>query len=118
MHEWLLDMWDLFDGEGKNWVEGDVGRLGVCSMPGWLYARALGLRLRENAKNDADHDASDEALRVAIRSFPSIVPLLADKAEMTLSSEVRAHPSAKIVTEYRYLISIEICYFTWLMLLW
>ena len=41
------------------------------------------------------------ALIEAIRSFPSIVPLLADKLEITLSNSIRSHPDFKIETDGR-----------------
>ena len=40
-----------------------------------------------------------EALREAILAFPSIVPLLADKCEISLSSEVRGHKAFRIQTD-------------------
>jgi hypothetical protein len=43
---------------------------------------------------------STEALRQAILEYPSVVPLLADKAEIGLSAEVRSHPAFRIFTHH------------------
>ncbi len=47
------------------------------------------------------HEQSTHALEHAIRTFPSVVPLLADKAEISLSGEIRSHPSFRIQTDRR-----------------
>ncbi len=41
---------------------------------------------------------STEILRQAVLEFPSVVPLLADKAEITLSAEARSQPAFRIFT--------------------
>ena len=46
-----------------------------------------------------DHQASDLALKEAIQAFPEVVPLLADKADLSLSSQIRSHRVFQIVTE-------------------
>ena len=50
MGQWLLDVWDFFDG----WWKGDqhCNRLNVTILPGWSYGRALALRAREDAQKD------------------------------------------------------------------
>jgi hypothetical protein len=48
---------------------------------------------------------STEALRKAILEFPSVVPLLADKAEITLSAETRSQPAFRIFTHHGFAIS-------------
>jgi hypothetical protein len=48
---------------------------------------------------------STKALRKAILEFPSVVPLLADKAEITLSAEARSHPAFRIFTHHGFVIS-------------
>jgi hypothetical protein len=48
---------------------------------------------------------STEALRKAILEFPSVVPLLADKAEITLSAEARSQPAFRIFTHHGFAIS-------------
>ncbi|KIM79562.1 hypothetical protein PILCRDRAFT_823483 [Piloderma croceum F 1598] len=97
MGQWLLDLWDYFD---ESWQEGQHrNRVNVSVLPGWAYARALALRSREDAAKDKDHEASDNALREAIQTFPEVVPLLADKADISLSSEIRSARVFQIVTE-------------------
>lgn len=120
MGQWLLDVWDHYDGW---WHEGQHrSRADVSVLPGWAYARALALRASEDAKKDKvgihsgilcfyvgrgslifdywqDHEASDSALRQAIQAFPEVVPLLADKADISLSSEIRGHRAFQILTE-------------------
>jgi hypothetical protein len=48
-------------------------------------------------------------LRDAARDFPSVVPLLADKLDISLSADIRAHHDFKIETEARY-VSFTITY--------
>lgn len=43
-----------------------------------------------------------EALKQAVLDFPSVVPLLADKADIVLSAEVRSQPAFKIYTQHEY----------------
>ena len=43
---------------------------------------------------------STEALKQAVLEFPSVVPLLADKAEIMLSAEARGHPAFRIFTPH------------------
>lgn len=45
---------------------------------------------------------STQALKQAVLDFPSIVPLLADKAEIGLSAEVRSQPAFRIYTRPEY----------------
>ena len=51
MGGWLLEMWDLFDGDAFG-GEGGRGRVNVSCLPGWAYSRALALRAQEDAKKD------------------------------------------------------------------
>jgi hypothetical protein len=82
MHDWLLDVDRLLRGADR--------LRGTVDLPGWAYARALALRTKK------EYDAADEALREAVREWPAVVPLLADKAEITLSADARAHGAFKI----------------------
>ena len=43
-----------------------------------------------------------QALKQAVLDFPSVVPLLADKAEIVLSAEVRSQPAFGIHTRHEY----------------
>ncbi|KAL4080118.1 transcriptional repressor TCF25-domain-containing protein [Scleroderma yunnanense] len=101
MGHWLLDVWKVYQccrdniGEGEEYINPSV-------LPGWAYTRALILRGKEKMKYDRAEDAEDEstqALREAIVTFPSIVPLLADKCEMSLPPEVRSHKEFRIHTD-------------------
>ncbi|KAI0092896.1 transcriptional repressor TCF25-domain-containing protein [Irpex rosettiformis] len=94
MQQWVLDMWDAQSKfKGDEWK----GRPHVRALPGWAYARALAIYIKEGSN---DHTKSTQALREAIRSFPEVVPLLADKTEVTLPGDVRGqsvfriHPDA------------------------
>lgn len=50
MSEWLLEVWEFFEGQQK--LKGELGRANPSLLPGWMYARALALRIRENTKKD------------------------------------------------------------------
>ncbi|KAG9309798.1 transcriptional repressor TCF25-domain-containing protein [Chiua virens] len=97
--DWLLDMWTVY----RSISDSDSGEsVDPSVLPGWLYARALILRAKEKGKRDRSEDfkeESTEALRQAIITFPSVVPLLADKCEISLSAEVRGHKAFRICTD-------------------
>ena len=49
MHDWLLDVWDAqCHASNDEWR----GRMHVRALPGWAYARALALFIREEARKD------------------------------------------------------------------
>ncbi|KAI0059339.1 DUF654-domain-containing protein [Artomyces pyxidatus] len=91
MSQWLLDMFDLLESD-------DASRdsATILALPGWAYTRALAWRVQGN---DAQ---STQALRSAILDFPSVVPLLADKAEITLSADIRGKGAFRIFTRDSY----------------
>lgn len=93
MAGWLIDVYDIFDSRRE--VSKD-NRLIPTLLPGWAYSHALALRTLEG---DSDHSASMAALVEAVKDFPSIVPLLADKLEVNLGASVRGHPDCKIETD-------------------
>lgn len=96
MHQWLLDLWDTqCQLSATEWQ----GRAHVRALPGWAYARALALFVQEEEKKDEAHAASTEALLEAVNAFPSVVPLLADKADITLPGAIRAHTAFRIHTD-------------------
>ncbi|KAI0637558.1 transcriptional repressor TCF25-domain-containing protein [Trametes polyzona] len=99
MTQWLLDLWDLFEPdvekESKDGKSPYVRRLVPNLLPGIAYSRALALYIREGS-NDTEHQQSTEALKEAIRKFPPVVPLLADKADISLSGDIRGHPAFRI----------------------
>ncbi|KAJ2915984.1 hypothetical protein MD484_g4437, partial [Candolleomyces efflorescens] len=88
MHQWLLDVYGLFDGKNS-----ESRRINPSLLPGWAYARALALRVA-----GSDNYKSTAALKDALSDFPTVVPLLADKLEVSLQASVRAHPDFKIET--------------------
>ena len=47
------------------------------------------------------HEKSTNALKEAVLTFPSVVPLLADKADISLSGAVRGHKAFRIHTDAR-----------------
>ena len=49
-----------------------------------------------------DHKKSSEALIEAVKAFPSVVPILADKADISLPGPIRAHQSFRIHTDAGY----------------
>ncbi|KAF8271682.1 transcriptional repressor TCF25-domain-containing protein [Lactarius quietus] len=94
MQSWLLSFSQLFAptvSKASELEESQSGQMPIVALPGWAYARALAL------KAEGDENAS-QALKQAVLDFPSIVPLLADKAEIALSAEVRSQPAFRIYT--------------------
>lgn len=95
MPSWLLSFSQLFAPVVSNALEPEsqLSQIPVIALPGWAYARALAL------KGEGDHRAS-QALKQAVLDFPSVVPLLADKAEIVLSAEARSQPAFGIYTRH------------------
>lgn len=94
MQSWLLSFSQLFAptvSKASELEESQFSQMPIVALPGWAYARALAL------KGEGDDHAS-QALKQAVLDFPSIVPLLADKAEIVLSAEVRSQPAFRIYT--------------------
>jgi hypothetical protein len=90
MAQWLVEVYDVFNSRQNS--EKDF-RLDPSILPGWAYSHALALYLLEKSN---DHTTSTTALANAIRDFPSIVPLLADKLEVDIAASARSHPECKI----------------------
>ncbi|KAF9501695.1 DUF654-domain-containing protein [Pleurotus eryngii] len=104
MGSWLLEMYDLHASKTNSSPESSKtgrqsARLNPTVLPGWLYARALALRYDEDARKDKTREGSTAALRLAATSFPSVVPLLADKIDAAIPDSVRAHVDFRIQTE-------------------
>lgn len=95
MSQWLLDVWDFFATHASN-EKAYSGRLVPTALPGWAYARALALYVREEEHRDKDHGESTKSLQDAIIAFPAVVPVLADKADISLSADVRRHSAFRI----------------------
>ncbi|KAK2465838.1 hypothetical protein APHAL10511_001479 [Amanita phalloides] len=104
MHQWLLDVYDLFLSRrrSRSQEKRDI-RMDPSLLPGWAYSRALALWILEEARKDTGHIASSEALKEAILSFPSVVLPLADRIDVTIPDNVRAHKDFKIEVDGNYL---------------
>lgn len=112
MGQWLLDMFDLYSTRRSGTQTKDA-RADPSVLPGWSYARALALRTAEKSKVQfnrfrssngntnvsQDPTAGTAALIEAIRAFPSVVPLLADKLDVSLPNTIRSHRDFKIETD-------------------
>ncbi|KAG6880137.1 hypothetical protein C0992_005221 [Termitomyces sp. T32_za158] len=116
MGQWLVDVFEYFDQvrEGQERKEGGRGAWGAWAsgavkdherkrmdpslLPGWAYAKALVLRVAEG-DNASPTSLSTIALEEAIRSFPEVVPLLADKLEIALPGYIRSHQSFRVYTD-------------------
>ncbi|KAI8984868.1 transcriptional repressor TCF25-domain-containing protein [Trametes punicea] len=109
MTQWLLELWDLFEPdiekEARDGKSPYVRRIIPNIMPGIAYSRALALFIREEGSGDSTHERSTEALKHAIRNFPPVVPLLADKADISLQGEIRSHPAFRIHPDASMLLS-------------
>lgn len=55
--------------------------------------------------NKGGHEESTKALTDAIKTFPMVVPLLADKTDFAVADEVRRHSAFRIQLDARYDIS-------------
>ncbi|KAG1740292.1 transcriptional repressor TCF25-domain-containing protein [Suillus lakei] len=95
MAQWLLDVYAEFAG-GKTAFE---DHLNPSALPGWAYARALALFAREKAGGGQSVGSSTDALKQAMLAFPEVVPLLADKCDISLSPELRGHRAFRIQTD-------------------
>ncbi|EJU05955.1 DUF654-domain-containing protein, partial [Dacryopinax primogenitus] len=99
--QFIIDMWDQWNSAipaGEMYPDADV--LNVFFLPGWAYARALAEYDVETARGDTEHEKSTNALRHAVWQFPMVVPVLADKAGITLSAEIRARKPFQIQMGY------------------
>ena len=120
MHDWLLELWDAQCSLPEDaWA----GRMHVRGLPGWAYARALALFTKEESKHDTvcrgaayvaqlivinqqEHIGSSSALIEAVRAFPSVVCVLADKADLPLPGEIRGHRAFRIHPDSSYALHI------------
>ncbi|KAK0205865.1 transcriptional repressor TCF25-domain-containing protein [Desarmillaria ectypa] len=89
MTGWLLEMFEFF----KQRRQEKGARINPSILPGWMYARALALRVSRDAKQ---RELSTETLIEAVKSFPSVVPVLADKLEVSLPAPIRSHRDFRI----------------------
>ncbi|KAG8855858.1 hypothetical protein FRB96_006680 [Tulasnella sp. 330] len=102
MNDFLLKLWDTWAEVDKE--EGAMGpddeemRIKPQHLPGMSFGRAVALRSLEVIKDTNDHTDSTKALEDAILAFPSVVPVLADKAGINLPADVRGLPCMRIET--------------------
>ncbi|TFK22781.1 DUF654-domain-containing protein [Coprinopsis marcescibilis] len=100
LHQWIVDLFDLFSGRRQESQKTKPdSRINPSFLPGFTYARSLALRLIEVSEKSQDHSRSNEALRDALRDFPSVLPLLADKLDIALPASIRSHPDFKVQTD-------------------
>ncbi|KAG6811785.1 hypothetical protein H0H92_005855 [Tricholoma furcatifolium] len=92
MHTWLIDAWNHFDK-----IEPRRSVINPSLLPGWAYARALAIRMVEG--DSASHEESTRALEEAMRAYPEVVPLLADKLDVTLPGHIRAHTAFQVMSD-------------------
>ncbi|KAJ4484000.1 transcriptional repressor TCF25-domain-containing protein [Lentinula lateritia] len=104
MSQWLLDVFALFE---VNFAENPSTspaqkslRVDPSVLPGWAYAKALALKLSDK---EGGESAGTAALIEAADSFPSVIPLLADKLDVILSASIRGHRDFRIETDCRSL---------------
>ncbi|KAG2153469.1 transcriptional repressor TCF25-domain-containing protein [Suillus bovinus] len=90
MGQWLLDVYSEFACTKTIFED----HLNPSALPGWAYARALALFAREKSVG-----SSTDALKQAMLAFPEVVPLLADKCDISLSPELREHRAFRIQTD-------------------
>ncbi|KAG6844434.1 hypothetical protein H0H87_006975 [Tephrocybe sp. NHM501043] len=93
MGEWVLGLFDYFESlrSRNTWK----GRLDPSVFPGMAYARALAMNIIEGGRGST-HEKSTQALSEAMNSFPEVVPLLADKIDVSLPQHIRGHQSFKV----------------------
>ncbi|KAL1698609.1 transcriptional repressor TCF25-domain-containing protein [Schizophyllum commune] len=101
--EWLLSVWDIFTSWKKQEPEKLAKRMDPTLLPGWNYSRALALYIKEKGEKSKKHDESTAALVDAVKAFPPIVPLLADKLEVSLPESLRSHCIFRIETDASHL---------------
>ncbi|KAL1410047.1 hypothetical protein Q8F55_004049 [Vanrija albida] len=68
--------------------------------PGMAYARALALRAEEDAAKDKEHEKSTQALITAIKTFPEVIVLLADKVGADVPGGARSNPLLQVEAGY------------------
>lgn len=95
MGQWLLDVYSEFASVKTVFED----HLNPSALPGWAYARALALFAREKAGGGQSVGSSTDALKQAMLAFPEVVPLLADKCDISLSPELRGHRAFRIQTD-------------------
>ncbi|KAF8887215.1 transcriptional repressor TCF25-domain-containing protein [Mucidula mucida] len=89
MTDWLLEVFKIFS-DWRQEKAYQVARLNPSILPGWLYARALALKVNSKPEEAA------AALIDAVNAFPAVVPVLADKLDASLPASLRSHRHFRI----------------------
>ncbi|KAJ7916300.1 transcriptional repressor TCF25-domain-containing protein [Mycena leptocephala] len=97
MGQWLLDMFDLYSTRRSSPQTKEREPIRAFCPDGrtpehWRFGPP-------KAKTSQDPTAGTAALIEAIRDFPSVVPLLADKLDVSLPNTIRSHRDFKIETD-------------------
>lgn len=121
--EWFEKMYSLGSTTIRNKEEKDnqesvdTSRWRWDCLPGWMYARALAARIIEGGEVaavrsfhwwgrtqmliKAQEDSKSRAyLQEAFETYPEVIPLLAAKADISLSAKWSASKALRIVTDY------------------
>ncbi|KAH8830028.1 transcriptional repressor TCF25-domain-containing protein [Flagelloscypha sp. PMI_526] len=102
MRKWLLEVYDIFEKrDNKDRTEMDPSKL-----PGYNYSRALAVFLDEEGRK-AGHEKSSELLKVAFRTYPTVLPLLADKIEVRVPGSLQSLDAYRVVLDASALPSEE-----------
>ncbi|KAH6899484.1 cytoplasmic protein [Coprinopsis sp. MPI-PUGE-AT-0042] len=101
VHQWVIDIHELFASRRASATSKPDARIDPSLLPGFTYTKALALR------SLGQMEASTEALKTALQDFPSVLPLLADKLDVSLPATIRSHPDFKIETDANSLSSAE-----------
>lgn len=90
--QWLLDML----------AQRETSRAAALwhGYPGMGWNRALALRQKETAEKDKEHAASTAALVQAMKTFPEVIVLLADKINANIPAAARQSPLTHVEAGY------------------
>lgn len=88
---WLLDMLEQREARATALWHG---------YPGMGWNRALALRQKETVEKDKEHEESTEALVIAMKTFPEVIVLLADKIGANIPSAVRQSTLTQVEAGY------------------
>ncbi|ESK89923.1 transcription factor 25 (basic helix-loop-helix) [Moniliophthora roreri MCA 2997] len=98
MGSWMEEVSQVFEQREAD----SQGRMNPTVLPGWTWSRAVVLRLsiddsgKGNFEREELEKKSTEALIEAIKSFPTVLPLLADKVDVTVPDWVRSLKECRV----------------------
>ncbi|KAG7092016.1 hypothetical protein E1B28_008399 [Marasmius oreades] len=100
MRGWMEDVSQVFESQQ---VQKEIeDKLHPTILPGWTWSRAVVMRMgmEETGKSPAEREEIDkkstELLKEAIQSFPTVLPLLADKIDAHVPDYVRGLKECRI----------------------